>query len=385
MDNPSDFSRRHLLKASSLLLGSSLLSSVSQAKSNINKSAPIKSNTNKPHKKLGIALVGLGYYSTDLLAPALEHTEHCHLAGIVTGTPSKEKIWQEKYGIKSSNIYNYENFDSIVDNDDIDIVYIVLPNAMHKDFTLRAAKAGKHVICEKPMAMNALECEAMIKACEDNRVRLTLGYRMHFEPHTQHIMHLGKTLPFGDIELITANAGFRVQGLRPGSWRFKEAMGGGWMMDMGIYAIQAARYAKQQEPIAVSAQSHTRRHKMFVEIPETTTAQLTFADHSLATISGTASAFVSDLNVTCETGSYDLKPFWTYEGVQGHVNGKPFDFPPVPQQVVQMDEMAVCIRDNIPMRVSGEEGLKDMLVMDAIGQSIRQDGKTIKLNTVYSV
>ena len=117
----------------------------------------------KTKKQYGIALMGLGYYSTDLLAPALQVTKNIRLAGIVTGTPEKEKVWAEKYKIPPANIYNYENFDTISENPDIDIVYVVLPNDMHKEFTIRAAQAGKHVICEKPMAMNVSECEEMIK------------------------------------------------------------------------------------------------------------------------------------------------------------------------------------------------------------------------------
>ena len=116
--------------------------------------------------KIGVALVGLGYYSTDLLAPALQMTNHCYLAWVVTGTPEKAIKWQEKYGIPAKNIYDYQNFDGIANNDDIDVVYIVLSPFLHKEFTIRAAKAGKHVWCEKRMAMTAAECEAMIKACK---------------------------------------------------------------------------------------------------------------------------------------------------------------------------------------------------------------------------
>ena len=128
--------------------------------------------------KLGIALVGLGYYSTDLLAPGLQKTENCYLAGIVTGTPEKEKIWSDKYGIPRKNIYNYGNFDDIAGNRDIDVVYVVLPNNMHREFTIRAARAGKHVICEKPMALNADECHEMISACKEAGVTLSIGYRL---------------------------------------------------------------------------------------------------------------------------------------------------------------------------------------------------------------
>ena len=151
----------------------------------------------KTPRKLGIALVGLGSYATKQLAPALDSATDCYLSGIVTGTKEKESVWRAKYGIKKANIYNYENFDSIASNDDIDIVYIVLPNSMHAEYTIRAAKAGKHVICEKPMALTAAEGHTMIDACKANRVMLSIGYRLHFDPNTIEIMKLAEEQPYG--------------------------------------------------------------------------------------------------------------------------------------------------------------------------------------------
>lgn len=116
------------------------------------------SATRPQKEKLGIALVGFGYYSTDLLAPALQLTQNCELRGIVTGSPEKISVWQEKYGITDKNVYNYDNFDDIANNSDIDVVYVVLPTSMHAEYTIRAAKAGKHVWCEKPMAPSVADC-----------------------------------------------------------------------------------------------------------------------------------------------------------------------------------------------------------------------------------
>ena len=152
-------SRRIFLKKSGLLLAASTL--------------PFSSFMIPQSKeKLGVALVGLGYYSRDLLAPALQLTQHCELKGIVTGTPEKIPVWQEKYGIAGKNVYNYENMHEMADNEDIDIVYIVLPNALHKKYSVIAAEAGKHVWCEKPMAINVGECEEIINACKKNKVQL---------------------------------------------------------------------------------------------------------------------------------------------------------------------------------------------------------------------
>ena len=136
----------------------------------------------KSKDKLGVALVGLGNYSTDQLGPALQKTKNCYLAGIVTGTPAKERTWANKYNIPQKNIYNYQNFDNIASNPDIDIVYVVLPVSMHKEFTIRAAGAGKHVISEKPMAISVADCEEMISACRNAGKKLSIGYRLRFDP-----------------------------------------------------------------------------------------------------------------------------------------------------------------------------------------------------------
>ncbi|MBC8155046.1 MAG: Gfo/Idh/MocA family oxidoreductase, partial [Bacteroidetes bacterium] len=147
--------------------------------------SPSPSQPAADHKadgKLGVALVGLGYYSTDLLAPGLQQTKNCYLAGIVTGTPAKAEKWTKQYNIPAKNVYNYQNFDQIANNPDIDVVYVVLPPSMHKEYVVRAAKAGKHVWVEKPMAVTAKECQEMIDACKKANVTLSVGYRLHHEP-----------------------------------------------------------------------------------------------------------------------------------------------------------------------------------------------------------
>ena len=169
--------RKFNTKLSQAIIGTTLLSNIPLA----------FGMTSKTKNKLGIALVGLGTYSTHELAPSLQETEHCYLAGIVTGTPEKATSWAKKYNIPETNIYNYDNFDSIIHNDDIDIVYVVLPNAMHAEFCIRAAKAGKHVICEKPMAVSVVECDAIIEACKSANVKLGVGYRLHSEPYTKEV------------------------------------------------------------------------------------------------------------------------------------------------------------------------------------------------------
>src|ERR687897_2795702 len=167
------------------------------------------SSSRQNKDRLGVALVGLGYYSTDLLAPALQQTKNCYLAGIVTGTPAKAEKWKQLYSIPDKNIYNYQNFDSIANNPDIDVIYIVLPPSMHAEYSIRAAKAGKHVWCEKPMAMTELECKNMIDACKKNKVTLSIGDRLHHERNTQQIIKIRKDLVYGKVLSTAAAAGYR--------------------------------------------------------------------------------------------------------------------------------------------------------------------------------
>ena len=360
-------SRRSFIKKTSLSIGAATLGLTT---SSYAKNFFIPKATKE---KMGIALVGLGYYSTDLLAPALQETKNVELRGIVTGTPEKEKIWQEKYGIKPESTYNYDNFDEIANNDAIDIIYVVLPNSMHHEYTIRAAKAGKHVICEKPMALNVKECEEMIAACNDNGVQLSIGYRMHFEPTTQEIMRIGQEKVYGDVRFICAGAGYNES--REGHWKTRKHMGGGVMMDMGVYSLQAARYVTGEEPISVSAQTFTSRPEIFQDADETTTFQLEFPGGAIANLHTSFHTNMNYLETSCANGWFRLNPFSAYRGIKGETKDGPLDYPVINQQATQMDEVADCIANDKPLRVTGEEGLKDMRVVEAIYQSIASGEK----------
>ncbi|HET6557053.1 MAG TPA: Gfo/Idh/MocA family oxidoreductase [Prolixibacteraceae bacterium] len=330
-------------------------------------------------KKLGIALVGLGYYSADLLMPALEQTQYVKLAGLVTGTPEKAKKFGDKYKIPKENIYNYENFDKIASNAAIDVVYIVLPNNMHKEFTIRAAKAGKHVICEKPMALNAAECREMIDACQKAGVSLSIGYRLQYEPYTQRIQQMAKEKPYGEITLVHASAGFRMN--RPTEhWKVKSSYGGGALMDMGPYPLQAARYSTGLEPVAVSAQMFNSDPKVFQGVDETTSFQLEFPNNIVASCVTSFAANINFLNINAQKGEYGLKPFSGYSGIHGYLpNGQSFDFNEKHQQAQQMDQMCLAIMEKRPSLTPGEEGLRDMIIIDAIRESVKKGGTRIKL------
>ena len=331
-------------------------------------------STNKKDK-LGIALVGLGSYAGGQLAPALQETTHCYLAGIVTGTPSKEKSWASRYNIDQKNIYNYENFNSIADNPDIDIVYVVLPIAMHKDFTIRAAQAGKHVICEKPMALNAKECEEMIEACKKANRMLSIGYRLHFEPYNLEMMRLGQQKVYGKILTIDCANGYTYGG-DPNAWRLKKALaGGGGLMDMGVYAVQGARYTTGEEPMYVTAREEKTRLDVFKEVDETIYFELEFPGGTIANGVSSYNKNLNHLKAKAEKGWFELSSAYRYGGMRGETKDGKMNFPQINQQAAQMDDFAQCILQKKPTKVPGEMGLKDMKVIDAIYRSIASGKK----------
>lgn len=330
------------------------------------------------NRKLGIALVGLGGYSSGQLAPALLETEHCYLAGIVTGTPEKEKTWAAKYNIPQSNIYNYENFDLIANNPAIDIIYIVLPVSMHKEFTIRAARAGKHVICEKPMAMNAAECREMIAACKSANRLLSIGYRLHFEPYNLEMMRLGQEKVYGELTGVETENGFYYSG-DPNAWRLKKALaGGGALMDMGVYSVQGARYLTGLEPEYVTAREEKTRPELFREVDETIYFDLHFPGNLKATCMSSYNKNISRLYGKAGRGWFEISPAFGYGGQAGKTHLGPMKFPHINQQARQMDDFARCVINSGPTKVSGEMGLNDMLVIDAIYRSLRS-GKTEKI------
>lgn len=319
--------------------------------------------------------MGLGGYSTNQLAPALQETEFCELRGIVTGSPEKIPRWQEKYGIPDANVYNYENMHEIASNDDIDVIYIVLPNSMHAEYSIKAANAGKHVWCEKPMAMNTEECRQMIEACEKNKVKLAIGYRLQHEKNNRIMMKWAETRPYGPMQELTAEAGFFSR--NPG-WRAVEEMGGGAMYDMGVYPLNASRYTTGREPIAVSARSSTSRPDVFSEVDETMEFTLEFPDGITAHCRTSFGEGMNNLEVTCRDGSYYLQPFQTYSGVKGGTSdGKILEPMRKNQQAVQMDDDALAIINNKPPIAPGEDGLKDIIVLEKIYESAAKNGQRL--------
>ena len=333
-------------------------------------------------KRLGVALVGLGGYSSGQLGPALQETENCYLAGVVTGTSEKEKIWADKYGISKENIYNYDNYDQIADNEDIDIIYIVLPNSMHAEYTIRAAEAGKHVICEKPMAMNVEECRQMIDACEKAGVKLSIGYRLHFEPFNQKVMDMAEEKAMGKINFIRCGAGYRM-GDNWDQWRLqKDLAGTGALGNMGVYAIQGALYAVGENPIYERAQEFKTIPEKFDETDETVTFQFEFPSGAVANCETSHNASMNYLYVSADDGWIQLDPYSQYGGLKGKTSEGPLNFPQVNQQARQMDDFAACILNNTQTPVPGEMGLRDMQIIDGILSSIDSGGEKVQLENL---
>lgn len=330
-------------------------------------------------KKLNIALCGLGRYA-GYLAFGLETSQYCRLAGIITGTPAKAEEWKKKYTIPQKNIYNYQNFDDIVNNKDIDLVYVVLPNSMHKEFTIRAAKAGKHVIVEKPMAITVNDCQEMIDVCTKAGVQLAVGYRLHYEPYNLEIKRLGQEKVFGQVRLIEASLGYKSGD--PTEWRLKKAMaGGGPLMNLGVYCVQCSRYVLGEEPLSVTAQFGPITNKqLFSEVEESITWQLDFPGGAVCNSATTYNCSIDRFFASAEDGTFELSPAISYGPFKGKTSKGEMNFPTINQQTTQCDEIGKVLLENkqLPNHITGEEGIKDMRVLQAIYEAART-GKKISI------
>lgn len=343
----------------------------------LGKTPSIFFNVKKEAPVLRVALMGLGGYA-NRVAESILNCNNVKLAGIVTGTPSKKMEWQQKYNIPDANCYNYENFDSIKSNKNIDAVYVITPNGLHHSNTLRAAAAGKHVICEKPMANNARECREMITACKTAGKKLLIGYRMHFEPNTLEVIRMRNAGDFGKVLFFEGLSGFRIG--NPNQWRLnKQLAGGGSLMDIGVYSINGARYMVGEDPVWVTAQeTKTNPEKFKTGVDETIQFQLGFS-------SGTVASCLSTYNMNNldrfflngEKGFAILQPATGYGPIDGTTHKGALTQPHVVHQTVQMDEMAAIILDDKKpiVAVDGEEGYKDLVIIDAIYRAIKTGQK----------
>ena len=386
METTPFFDRRKFIKELSLTLGATAIpnSMLAFEATNANElptPAALPLRPVEKDGKLGVALVGLGSYSTHQLAPALEQCKNAYLAGVVTGTPSKAKAWQKRYNLPAANVYSYDNFDSIANNKDIDIVYIVLPHSMHAEYTIRAAKAKKHVICEKPMATSVADAQKMLAACTENGVQLAIGYRLHYEPYHQRVMELGQKQKYGKVKSIkTSNGSDRTKG-SVDAWRLdKELSGGGALMDMGVYCLQGACYTLGKTPVAVTAKFGEKTHPtVFHDVEQSLTWQMYFDDGVVAECYTTYDKNTDELSAEAEKGWWKLSPSFGYDGKKGESSEGKISFPEVYEQVVQIDAQVESFRKGVKPVTSGEMGIRDMKIIAAIYESARGDGKKVQV------
>jgi len=329
---------------------------------------------------LRVAIMGLGSYG-NRVAEAMLSCKKAKLVGVISGTPTKIKNWQAKYNIPDKNCYNYENFDSIKNNPDIDAVYVITPNALHHDQVLRVARAGKHVICEKPMALNAKQGQEMVDACRKANVKLLVGYRMHFEANTLEIVRMRKEGELGKILFFEGLSGFKIGD--PTQWRLnRQLAGGGALMDIGIYSINGSRYMVGEDPIWVTAQETKTNSEKFKEgVDETILFQLGFPSGAVASCLSTYSMNNLDrFFLNGEKGFAELQPATGYGPIRGRTNKGELALPHVTHQTVQMDEMAgMIIEGKLPIvPVNGEEAVKDLKIIDAIYLAVKS-GKKLPL------
>jgi len=329
---------------------------------------------------LKVAIMGLGSYGTRV-AEAMRDCKMAKLTGVISGTPSKIKDWQAKYGIPEKNCYNYENFDNVKNNSDIDAIYVITPNGLHKEQVIRVAKAGKHAICEKPMAINAKEGQEMVEACKKAGVKLLVGYRMHFEAKTLEVIRMRKAGEFGKVLFFQGQSGFIIGD--PSQWRLnKQLAGGGAMMDIGIYSINGARYMIGEDPIWVTAQETKTNPAKFKEgVDETIQFQFGFPGGAVASCLSTYSLNNLDrFFLDGDKGFAEMQPSTGYGPIMGRTHKGELTQPHVTHQTVQMDEMsAIILQGKQPVvPVDGEEALKDLKIIDAIFAACKS-GKKIDL------
>ncbi|HYD47704.1 MAG TPA: Gfo/Idh/MocA family oxidoreductase [Terriglobales bacterium] len=333
-------------------------------------------------KLVRYAVVGLGHIAQVAVLPAFAHARNSRLVAVVSGDRRKRRELQPRYRFERA--YTYQQYDQCLASGEIDAVYIALPNNMHKDFAIRAARAGVHVLCEKPMAVDAAECEQMIRAAEQNGIKLMIAYRLHFEAANLRAAELVAAGKLGEPRIF--NSVFAMQ-VKPDNIRLERELGGGTLFDIGIYCINAARSVFRAEPVEVTAFSSRSGDRRFTEVDEMTSAILRFPDDRLATFTASfGAADVSAYEVIGTAGRVRLDPAYEYaEGLalEVTVNGRTRR-----QRFARSDQFAAelvyfsnCVLENRNPEPSGIEGLADVRVIEALYRSA-ETGKPVRLRPV---
>src|SRR6202453_122911 len=331
-------------------------------------------NAQMPPKKIGYAVIGLGRIAGHFM-PGSRSTTNSQITALVSGHRDKADRIASQYSIPSTCIYSYENFDQIASNPAVDAVYVALPNSMHAEYTIRAAKAGKHVLCEKPMSTSVADAERMIAACKAGNVKLMIAYRCHYEPTNLKAVRLIGDGALGQVQAIESSFGFNMG---PNEWRTnKKLAGGGPVYDVGIYSLNACRYLTGEEPQHVSAYASTIDHDMrFGEVEENVSWTMRFPSGIVASCATTYGANMPGyFRVYGSKGWLEVDNAFVYEGL--HLRA---DY-----QGTQIDELnpardpshfqaeaehfSHCIQNNLEPQSPGEEGLRDMKYITEIYRS----------------
>ena len=336
-----------------------------------------------PGRKVGWAIVGLGSLAINQILPAFAKCEKSKVVALVSGHPEKAQKLALRYGVAPQSIYNYQSYDSLKDNPEVDVIYVVLPNSMHPEYTIRGHQAGKHVLSEKPMATTPADCQAMIDAARKASRKLMVAYRCRYEPFNKEMIRMAREQELGPVKVIVADHGFSIGD--PTQWRLKkELAGGGSLMDIGIYSLQAARYVTGEEPTEIAAMTYTTPGDVrFKEVEETINFQLRFPSGALANC--TSSYGYSGQNryrVVATKGWFELEPATGYSGLRMRVRRgnatEERDLPVRDHFALEMDHMSECVMENKEPLTPGEEGLRDLRLMMAIYEAAKS-GQTVKV------
>ena len=352
--------------------------------------SPGPPNPDPPADRVGFALVGLGALTLEELLPAFNKCKHARPTALVSGDLDKARRVARQYGIPETSVYDYKGFDRVRDDATVQVVYVVLPNGLHEEYTTRAAAAGKHVLCEKPMANTPAEAERMVAACAKADRRLMIAYRMQYEPHHRWLVKESRGGRFGGLKLLVADNGQNETTLP--NWRKSKALaGGGALPDIGIYCLSFFRYITGEEPTEVTAQlDSTPGDSRFKEVEESVRFQLKFPSGVLASATtGYGHHALRAARIVGETGWADVRNAFAYRGIQVHTSrseGKAelqthHDLGQVDQFAKEIDHMALCLRDGRTPHTPGEEGLQDQRLIAAIYRAA-ETGRKVTLPPV---
>ena len=344
----------------------------------------MKKTATSTGRKIRYAVVGQGYISQIAVLPAFAHAaRNSELVALISDDPTKLKKLARTYKVPLTGAY--QDFDTLMASGEIDAVYIALPNHLHCEYTLRAARAGVHVLCEKPMAVTVDECQKMIKACDKAKVKLMIAYRLHFEEANLAAVEVVNSGKIGEPRLF--NSLFTMQVRDKDNIRLRKAAGGGALYDIGIYCINAARYLFRDEPSEVFATLASNDQQRFREVGEMASVVMRFPGERLATFSCSfGAADVSAYELVGSKGHLRVDPAYELADELKHVltvkgQARKRSFPKRDQFAPELLYFSDCILQNREPEPSGREGLLDVRIINALYRAAEK-AKAVKIPRV---